>query len=162
MLITQIVAHSKNRVIGKDNKLIWNISEDLRHFKRLTLGKCVIMGRKTYESIGKPLKGRTTIILSKTMKGENVAENIVNALHLANSLGFNEVFVVGGESIYRQTLPYTNRVIATELSMNYEGDTFYPELPKDEFNLVDSIAMEEESLLYYFKTYIRCGFSREL
>ena len=161
MIITQIVAYSKNRVIGKDNKLIWNIPADLKHFKKSTMGKCIIMGRKTYESIGKPLKGRTTIVVSKTMEGENVVSNVVNALHHASSLGFKEVFVVGGQSIYEQTLPYTNQVVATELSMDYEGDTFYPELPKDEFELVSSTPMEDESLLYNLKTYIRCGYSRE-
>ena len=155
MKITQIVAYSKNRVIGKDNKLIWHIPADLKHFKSLTLGKCLIMGRKTYESIGRPLKDRTTIVISRTMKGENVADCLLNALHYAQSLGFEEVFVVGGQSIYEKTLTYTNKVIATELSMECEGDTFYPELPKDEFHLVESIPMEDESLLYYFRTYIR-------
>jgi len=161
MLITQIVAYSKNRVIGKDNKLIWNIPSDLKHFKNTTMGGCLIVGRKTYESIGKPLKGRTTIVVSKTIKGDNVEENVVNALHKANSMGFNHVFIVGGQSIYEQTLPLTDRVIATELSMDYEGDTFYPELPKDEFELVESVPMEDESLLYHFKQYVRCGYSRE-
>ena len=109
MRVSIIVAVAKHRVIGKENKLPWHLPEDLKHFKELTMGHPVLMGRKTYESIGKPLEGRTNIVVTKNHEyqaaGCLVAASLSHALSIASeSPGSNEVFVIGGAEVYRQAL----------------------------------------------------------
>lgn len=145
--LSSIVAIAKNNVIGKNNTLIWHIPEDLKHFKRTTLGKPIIMGRKSFESIGKPLPGRTNIIISRSYKpSENNEDTILqhapsieSAIDLAKSIaerdGQNEVFITGGGQIYTETLPYIERLYITILDRDYEGDTFFPEINWDEWTI---------------------------
>jgi dihydrofolate reductase len=131
-MITLIAACSKNRVIGKDNKLIWHLPEDLKRFKDLTLGNPIVMGRKTYESIGKSLPGRLNIILTKNrdFKADNclIYNNIYDMLEIYQQ---SNLFVIGGGEIYNMFLPYAKKIELTLIDKDFEGDTFFPELGSD-------------------------------
>jgi dihydrofolate reductase len=122
-----IVAIAKNNAIGKDNQLLWHISEDLKYFRQVTSGHTVVMGRKTFESIGKPLPNRRNIVVSRTLApqdGVTVAASVAEALQHAASE--TEVFVIGGGAIYRETFPLARKLYITQVHENYEGDTFFP------------------------------------
>lgn len=129
--VTLIVARARNGVIGRDNTLPWHLPEDLRHFKATTLGHTLIMGRKTFDSIGRPLPGRRTIVLSRdsawSHPGCERADSIENALQLASDA--SEVFVAGGEQVYRSALEHADRAIVTEIAIDAEGDARFPDLP---------------------------------
>jgi dihydrofolate reductase len=128
--ISLIVAMARNRVIGADNKLPWHLSSDLKRFKALTMGHHIIMGRRTFESIGRILPGRTSIVISRNpgfrFDGVVVADSLNRALELAG--GDSEVFVIGGEQVFRDALPVASRIYATEISADYEGDVYFPGL----------------------------------
>ncbi len=130
-----IVAMAKNRVIGKDNKLPWHLSEDLRRFKALTMGHPIVMGRKTFESIGRPLPGRRNIVVSRNPKlsidGAEIAASLEDAI--GRCAGAQAVFVIGGEQIYRQALPLTDRIELTEVDCLPEGDALFPPLDDSEW-----------------------------
>ncbi len=129
-MISIIAAMTKNRAIGKDNKLPWKLPEDLKNFKKLTTGNTIIMGRKTYESIGKPLPNRNNIVVSSTMQPSNgvqVCKNIQEALEKAKSHG-KEIFIIGGAQIYEQTIPIADKLYITHVKQEYEGDAFFPEI----------------------------------
>lgn len=129
-MISIIVATDISRGIGKDNKLLWDIPEDLSHFKRTTLGKAIVMGRKTYESIGRPLPGRDTIVLTTnpeySAEGVQIVGSIEEVLEL-NAHG-NEIMICGGAQIYEQFLPYVDRIYLTTVYSEYEADTYFPEV----------------------------------
>lgn len=130
MLVSIIVAVSQNNVIGRQGDLPWHLSADLRRFKRLTMGHHLIMGRRTFDSIGRPLPGRTSIVLSRqpTLSlpaGVLQATNLDEALALAND--DNEVFVVGGAQIYELALPVADRMYLTRVLANVEGDVYFPQ-----------------------------------
>lgn len=137
-MITLIAACSENRVIGKDGTLIWHIPEDLKRFKKLTLGNPIVMGRKTYESIGKPLPGRTNIILTrdKNFKVENclVYNKISDVLEIFEK---NNIFVIGGGEIYKQFLDKADRIELTLIHKNFDGDTYFPQIGND-WQIVES------------------------
>lgn len=126
--VTIIVAMAKNRVIGKDNKLPWHISEDLKRFKALTMGHPIIMGRKTFDSIGRPLPGRRNIVISRNpalkLPGAEVANSLEDAL--ARCTTEAEVFVIGGQQIYAQALKQADRIEMTEVECEVEGDAHFP------------------------------------
>ena len=127
MIVTIVVAIAENHAIGKDNKLLWYLPNDLKHFKTITTGHTVIMGRKTYESVGKPLPNRRNIIITRqniTIEGCEVVNSIEAALDLC--CHENEVFIVGGAEIYRQALPLTNRIYLTIVHQEFEADSFFP------------------------------------
>ncbi len=130
-----IVAIDEKRGIGKDNHLLWHISEDLKHFKELTAGHTVVMGENTYHSIGRPLPHRTNIILSLTEgfspEGCIVVSSLDEAINEANKYEKEEIFIIGGASIYKQFLPRVDRLYLTLVSGVYDADTFFP--PYDEF-----------------------------
>lgn len=132
-MITIIVAQAKNRVIGKDNQLLWHLPADMKHFKETTKGSAVIMGRKTYESIGKPLPNRLNIVISSDRKllinGCIVVDSIKKALRKASSNP--NIFIIGGGKIYEQTMDIADRIILTQIDENFEGDTYFPEIGKD-------------------------------
>jgi len=137
MIVSAVVATSENHVIGKDNKLLWYLPNDLKHFKEITAGHTVIMGRKTYESVGKPLPRRRNIIITRqqiTIEGCEVVNSIEAALALCE--GEPEVFIVGGAEIYRQSLHLTDRIYLTIVHKNFEGDSLFPELNKNEWKEV--------------------------
>ena len=131
--IVIIAAVAKNRVIGKDNRLLWNIPEDMAHFKALTTGQTVIMGRKTWESLPerfRPLPNRRNIVISRQADypapGAEIAASLEIALNLASTA--ERVFIIGGEQIYRQAMPIANRLEITEVDLEPEGDAWFPEI----------------------------------
>ena len=135
-----IVACSRNRVIGRDNSLPWHLPEDLKHFKAVTMGKPLIMGRKTYESIGRPLPGRTTLVVTRQptwqARGVVVCRSLEQALEQAQwfvPAEDPEIIVAGGEEIYRQCLPLADRVYLTRIDQDVEGDAVFPELDYSEW-----------------------------
>lgn len=159
--IVIIVAVAQNRVIGKDNRLIWNIPEDMAHFKALTAGHTVLMGRKTWESLPprfRPLPGRRNIVISRqpdyAAPGAELAHSLDSALTLAAS--DETVFVIGGADIYRQTLPLAKRLEITEVELSPDGDSWFPEIPADEWLLIakERPAKQNETL-FSFLTYQR-------
>nr|AIA15756.1 Dihydrofolate reductase [uncultured bacterium] len=129
--ISAIAAIVNNRGLGKDNELLVRIPEDLARFKKLTSGHTVIMGRKTYESIGKPLPNRSNIVVTRDAKYEaegcQVVFSVEEALDLARQLEPEEIFVIGGGKIYAEMLPYTERLYLTQVEKDAEADTFFPE-----------------------------------
>lgn len=140
-IVSLVVAVSRNGVIGRDGGLPWHISSDLRRFKAVTMGKPVIMGRKTWESLPKkPLPGRTNIIVTRQAAfeaaGALVAADVEAALALAALEQPGEICVIGGGEIYRQTLPHARRIHLTEVDMDVEGDTRFPSLSPSEWREV--------------------------
>ncbi len=129
--ISMIVAVDEERAIGKDNRLLWNIPEDLKRFKELTTGHTVIMGENTYHSIGRPLPNRTNIVVtlnqSLVLPGCFVVYSIDEAFQMAKEKENEEVFVIGGASIYRQCLPLVERLYLTLVEGKHEADTFFPD-----------------------------------
>ena len=127
-MISIIVATSENNVIGVDNKLPWSISEDLKRFKKLTMGNTVIMGRKTYESIGKPLSGRVNIVVSRdtnlTIPGCIVVDNIEKAITKSDKN--KEIFIIGGGEIYKNSINFVDKIYMTRIHQEVEGDTTFP------------------------------------
>lgn len=128
MSLSLIVAVAENGVIGRDNALPWHISEDLRYFKQVTTGKTVIMGRKTYQSIGRPLPNRTNIVVTRDpafrAEGVIIASGLDDALAKA---GGSEAVVIGGSSLFQETLPRADRFYLTEIHRAYEGDVHFPD-----------------------------------
>lgn len=126
-----IVAVDERRAIGKDNRLLWNIPEDLKHFKELTSGHTVIMGENTYHSIGRPLPNRTNIVVtlneSFSAPGCLTVHSLDEALAVARENEKEEIFIIGGASIYKQFLPQVNRLYLTLVSGEHEADTFFPD-----------------------------------
>ncbi len=144
MLISIIVAMSRNRVIGADGSMPWQLPEDLRRFKRITMGQTLLMGRKTYQSIGHPLPGRQTIILSRDPAYQVAGSRVVSDLHSGIALADgNELFICGGEDIYRQALPLAEKIYLTELLREVAGDTYFPELPPGEFQVIHSEGLKD-------------------
>ncbi|WP_372777323.1 dihydrofolate reductase [Litorivivens sp.] len=160
--LAMIAAMSRNRVIGRDNALPWHISADLKHFKRTTLGKPVVMGRKTFESIGRPLPGRTNIVVTRqkdySPDGVRVATSTASALSLADEVaaadGADEVMVIGGEQLYRSLLPHAERLYLTEVDAEVEGDAFFPELDAC-WELASEESGEENDWRFRFVEYRR-------
>jgi len=157
-----IVAMADNRAIGKDNDLLWHLSGDLKRFKKLTTGHPVVMGRKTWDSLPKrPLPGRQNIVMTTI---PNFAADGATVVHSINEL-FNvlkdcddEVFVMGGASIYQMLLPFTNRLYVTRVYRDYEADVYFPTIDMSEFTLVslgDPMQDEESGLDYAYEEYDR-------
>ena len=146
MRLSIIAAMARNRVIGRDNRLPWRLPADWRRFKRLTMGHHLIMGRKTFESIGRPLPGRICIVLtgrrSYAPAGVQVAASLEDALRLAQ--GDNEVFVGGGAGVYRQTLDLANRMYLTLLPDDFEGDTYFPRYDESRWEVRQTEVHEPE------------------
>lgn len=157
MKIALIAAMAANRVIGRDNQLAWRLPEDLQYFKRMTLGHHLIMGRKTWDSIGRPLPGRTTIVISRqpdfVAPGAQVAHSLEQALSLC--AGQDEVFVTGGAEIYRQALPLAQRIYLTELDAAIAGDAFFPEFSTAQWQLSSREAHQGREFAYAFSVYDR-------
>ena len=128
MNLSIIVAMSKNRVIGKDNKMPWHLSNDLKNFKKITIGKTIVMGRLTYDSIGKALPERTNIVLSRNLIDSNVFifDNFEEVLDFTKDE--DEVFIIGGQDIYSQTIDKVNKLYLTTIDANIEGDKYFPEI----------------------------------
>lgn len=140
-MLSIIVAISKNNVIGRDNKLIWNLPEDLKRFKKITSGKTIIMGRKTFESLGRVLPNRKHIVLTKNddfkYEDENV-EIIKDVKELEKYIKSDEEsFIIGGAKIYSLLMPYAKKMYVTCINEEFEGDTFFPNIDENEWKIVD-------------------------
>lgn len=151
MIISLIVAVSENGVIGKNNELPWKLSSDLKRFKYYTKGKAVIMGRKTFESIGQPLSERINIVLSKK-KGYKPEKTLVfselsDAFNFAADNNLEEVFVIGGADIYEQTFALADRIYLTKVHTTVDGDAHFPEVNMEEWDIVDEefVAKDEKN-----------------
>lgn len=160
MTITLIAAVSSNNVIGKNNQLIWHLPLDLKHFKQLTTGHAVFMGRKTYDSIGKPLPNRRNIIISRTAQ-EIAGCEVVNSLEAGFKLCANQktVYIIGGAEIYRQALPLADQIELTCVHQNFDGDTFFPEIDPKQWQEIkrEDFEPDEKNLYSYsFITLSRC------
>lgn len=132
MLKSIIVAKGNNNVIGKDNDLVWHMPADLKHFKNTTFGHYIIMGRKTFEALKKPLPGRTTIVITRNnnyqAEGCIVVHNIEEAFKIGKDNNQEEVFILGGAEIYRLSMDMADKIYLTEIKASFEGDAFFPEI----------------------------------
>lgn len=162
MIISAIFAISENNVIGKENGLPWHLPADLRYFKKTTLNHPVIMGRKSYESIGRPLPKRTNIIVTrnKAFKAENVrvAHSLPEAFLIAGELQADEVFVIGGADLYLSAMPYCDRIYLTLVHAQVEGDTYMEQPDLSDWKLISEKACraDEKNIYdYTFRVYER-------
>lgn len=137
MIVSMIVAASQNDVIGKDNQLPWHMPADMKYFKQMTSGHCIIMGRKTFDALGKPLPNRTNIIITRqedfTMEGCVVVNQLQAAVDAARDMGETECFIIGGGDIFIQALVWTDKIYLTRIHHEFEGDTFFPALNKGDW-----------------------------
>lgn len=158
--IALIAAQAENRVIGLDNQMPWHLPEDLQYFKKVTLGKPVIMGRKTFESIGRPLPGRTNIVITRqsdwSCEGVLVASGLEVALGLAEEESPDELMVIGGAQIYAEALPSAQRIYLTQIHKTIDGDAWFPSLGDDwrQVSRQDGHS-EKQDLGYSFLTFDR-------
>jgi dihydrofolate reductase len=140
MTLSLLLAAAENNVIGKDNKLPWHLPNDLKYFKNLTWGMPVIMGRKTYESFGKPLQGRRNIVITHNKdwkaEGVEVAGSIEEAIEMAKESAVKEIFIIGGGEIFKTILPKADRIYLTRIYHSFEGDAYFPEIKENEWRLV--------------------------
>lgn len=152
-MISIIVAVAKNGVIGGENKLLWHISDDLKRFKAITSGHGVVMGRKTFESLGRPLPNRRNVVISRNADFVASGADVVGSLNAAVSLfdPNDETFVIGGGEIYRQAMLVADKLYITEVDKDYEGDTFFPCVDKDVWKEI----LREPHDGYCFVEYLR-------
>jgi dihydrofolate reductase len=159
-MICLLVAMDNNRTIGKNNDLPWYLPADLKYFKKVTMGHPIVMGRKTYESIGRPLPGRENIIITRDksyrIEGANVVHSIQEAIDLTN--GEEEVFVIGGAEIFKQILPVSDRLYITQIEHDFDGDTFFPNINYAEWKIISKekgIKDEKNPYDFYYVVYER-------
>lgn len=152
-----IVAISENNAIGKNNQLLWHLPADLKHFKEITTGNTIIMGRKTFDSIGKPLPNRRSIVISRNINlvipGVETVTSLENAIELCKH--DKEAFIIGGAEIYQQALPYATHIYLTLVHQEYEADAFFPTIDPSEWKEVNSVnhpADEKNEVAYTFST----------
>lgn len=152
MKLALIVAAAANNVIGNENRLPWHLPADLKYFKAQTLGKPIIMGRKTFESIGKPLPGRTNIVVTR-QPAWNAPENVLVAHDLDAAIGLaenvapgaDEAMIIGGAEIYRASINRAQKIYLTRIEKNFSGDAYFPELSPEEWLKVSAIDGEPDS-----------------
>lgn len=161
-MLSIIVAVAKNNVIGKDNKLIWHLPEDLKRFKKLTSGHTIIMGRKTFESLGRVLPNRKHVILCNdaqlNIEDENV--EVIDDVSLLDKYinSAEENFIIGGATIYKLLMPYANKMYITKINEEFEGDVYFPQIDEKEWNIVETekgLTNEQNPFDYEYVTYIR-------
>ena len=157
MLISAIVATSINGVIGKDNQIPWYMPADMRYFKRMTLDHCVIMGKNSFRSLGRPLPKRTNIVITRdpffVADGVVVVHSITEALEHAFQTGEQEAFVIGGGEIYRQTMDLWDRVYLTEIKLETEGDVYFPPLEESDWREISREPHEADEKNKYAYTF---------
>lgn len=158
--VSVIAALAKNRVIGIENRLPWRLPEDLAHFKALTLGHPVLMGRKTFESLGRPLPGRTNIVITRNPDyrpgGVTLAASIPDAL--AACPDHDEVFFIGGAELYTQVIPLADRLYLTEVDIEATGDAWFPDFDRTQFDEIERqthVGDKADRLRFDFVTYAR-------
>lgn len=156
--IRLVVAYTLNRCIGKDKGMPWHLPSDLKHFKQVTMGLPIIMGRKTWESLGRPLPGRLNLVVSRDEHYAAPGAQVHTSLELALGAchGGHTVCVIGGEQLFRLAMPIAHEIYATEIQANIAGDTFFPDLPIGQWREVERLAQPEENgLRYDFVVYRR-------
>lgn len=161
MIISHIVAAAKNGVIGKNNALPWNIPEDMKFFRNKTRGKALIMGRRTFESVGHPLPDRLNVVITRNpdyqAQGAHVVPTLAAALEYCKSQTHQygeEIFIIGGGEIFRESLDETDIVYLTRIHQDFAGDITYPELPANEWELIEQ-RDRTEPVPFSFLTYAR-------
>ena len=153
MIISIIAAMDQNRLIGSDNGLPWHLPADFKHFKEITLGKPVLMGRKTFESIGRPLPGRKNIVISRSGFRSDGVE-VVNTIDagLALVADVEEVMIIGGATIYEQTISRAKKLYITHVEAKFVGDTWFPEISESDWTVIDQKSFEaDDKNNYSFK-----------
>ena len=158
--LSLIVAYADNRVIGRDNALPWKLPGDLAHFKRSTLGHPIVMGRHTWESLGRPLPGRTNVVITRNPGYAAPGAVVVPTLDAALTAcpPGPEVFVIGGAQIYALALPRADRILATEVHAHVDGDAWFPDLPAGQWRETERLAQPAENgFTYDFVTYERAA-----
>lgn len=154
-MISLVVAMGKNREIGLNNQMPWKLSEDLKNFKKTTMGHHVLMGRKTFESIGKPLPGRTNLILSRNKKfqapGCITVTSLDEAIKIAKDHGENELMVIGGAQIYKESLSKAQRIYLSKIDYSGSADAFFPEFNELDWRVISEIKHLNDSIPWIFK-----------
>ena len=160
MTVSLVVAASENNAIGKNNQLLWHLPNDLKFFKNITWGMVVVMGRKTYESVNKPLPGRVNIVITRqadwTAEGTITAADLTDALTKAEATNCKEIFVIGGGEIYKQAMAVADKIYLTRVHATLEGDTFFPEINEAEWKLTsnDDFPIDDKhKFAYSFQTW---------
>ena len=157
-MITIIVAKSENNVIGNDNQLIWHLPNDLKHFKQLTSGHPIIMGRKTYESIGKPLPNRTNIVITRNKdwnpEGVLVVNSLQDAIEKSKEID-EEVYIIGGGNIYEQAMDWADALEVTEVHHSFEGDTRFPAIDEKIWKEVSRERFEKDENNEFDYSFVR-------
>jgi dihydrofolate reductase len=158
--VTIVSAMSKNKVIGRDNTLPWHLPQDLKRFKSLTLNQVVVMGRKTYESLGKSLPNRLNIILTKDTKWKDIKGDNTYVYYSVEEVlerfKTRDLFIIGGSEIYKAFMDYADKMEITLIEKDIEGDTFFPEIT-EEWEIENKETHENEDFTYHFITYTRKG-----
>ncbi len=161
-MISLIVAASTNNAIGKNNQLLWHLPKDLKFFKNKTWAMVVVMGRKTFESVNKPLPGRINIVITTKndwkAEGVWVAKDLEDALAQAETTNCKEIFIIGGGEIYKQIMPNADKIYMTRVHAEIEGDTFFPEIDVSKWELVSSedfAADEKHGYGFSFQTWVK-------
>ncbi|CAM4233169.1 dihydrofolate reductase [Bacillus manliponensis] len=158
-MISLLVAMDKNRVIGKDNDLPWRLPADLAYFKTVTMGHHIIMGRKTFESIGRPLPGRTNVVITRNKDYKVEGCQVIHAIDDVKKMSEEtneELFVIGGAEIFKEVLSFADRLYITKIEEEFEGDTFFPEVNENEWEEVfmeQGVTDEKNPYTYYFCRY---------
>ncbi len=151
-MVTIVVAMAKNNAIGKDNQLLWHLPSDLKHFKELTSGHPIIMGRKTFESIGKPLPNRTNIVISRKkdwfQEGILIVGSIKEAVKFARKID-EEIFIIGGGNIYEQTMEISDKIELTLVDAQPEADVFFPKISLSEWRKTNELCFEKDEKNQY-------------
>ena len=142
MILSLLLAADENNVIGKDNQLPWHLPNDLKYFKNQTWAMPILMGRKTFESIGKPLQGRKSIVITRSTEwkydGVEVVHSVEEAIEKAKEFGVKEIFVIGGAEIFHTAFDQANRIYLTRIHHRFDGDAYFPEVSDKDWNLVQS------------------------
>lgn len=156
MRISAIVAMSENRVIGNDNQLPWHLPADLKYFKKITVGNSILMGRKTYESIGRPLPERNNIIVTRDAHFKAPGCLVVNSLEtaLASVAEQKEIFVIGGAMLYQQMLPRIQRLYVTQIHQDFVGDTYFPQMDMNDWQEAERVDHEPDEKNVYRYSFI--------
>jgi len=147
MIISLIVAMDKNNLIGKNNKIPWHIPGELKRFRAITMGKPIIMGRKTFESIGKPLDGRENVVLTNNKSYKQAGVKSYNNISevISDFTNYDEIFIIGGSEIYALVLPLAHKLYVTKIDKIYDGDTWFPKIHYDEWKIQESTQITEET-----------------
>jgi dihydrofolate reductase len=162
-MLSLIAAVARNRVIGRNNELLWQLPGDMRHFRETTRGRPVLMGRKTWESLPekfRPLPGRRNVVVSRNphyaAPGAELAGSLAEAIEKAGGGGSGEIFVIGGADLYAQALPLAERLYLTEIAAEFSGDAFFPEISPDKWQEISRTPeVEENGLSHAFVVYQR-------